>query len=142
MFEKHRIAMLDTDCSTMDDIKNAIKDKIGRSRVDMYPHPEKTEELLKNVDYYNIILINHHLENLNGAFVVRKILVTLPIQANIFIYAGNYHQEYNGFKFYLSIDQIKENPECILNVEGTSVDRAVESVCLSKINPDKKLAVI
>lgn len=142
MFKKNRIAMLDTDRSIMEEIKDSIAEKIKRVRVDTYHHPENTEELLEKVDYYNIILINHHLENLNGAFVVRKILVTLPIQADIFIYASNYHNEYNGFKFYLSIDQIKKNPESLLNAEGTSVDRAVESVCLSKINPGKKLAVI
>lgn len=142
IFCKQKIAILSKDKETSKEVKKSISSKLKRTRVDEYEYPKKAQDLIDTNDFYDIILIDHDLGDINGAFMVKKLMVTSLVTAKTFIFSKNYYDEYNDFKFYISYNELIEHPDYILNVEGTSVDRAVESVCLSRINPGKKLAVV
>jgi DNA-binding NtrC family response regulator len=124
------IAVIDDDITFLQKIESNYSE-CGLS-ITVFRYPDELDYFYKASKKFDVILIGHRLGGSNGANVFKKLLAK-GIDGTIIVMSNTYDEHYSNFEYYVSKDDILNNPDGILGKKNDIVEQAVEaSVLLQK----------
>ena len=122
------IAALDTDPDWLLGVHKTYS-AMPHVNMHVYSYPKDKAKFLGSCNKYDILMVDHVLGGDNGANIVIQ-LFEEGFMGKTVILSDKYNKEYSGFSYYKNKQDILTNPQTILELNGTSVDQAVEAVFL------------